>query len=188
MLDILRSLFFESIVLLVCVEVVAVAVALARYRSWPTPGRRLTIWIALIGCILLIVLQQVIKTDRERIQAAVRAMATAIDDGDVLVLGEYIDRDFRDRNSNRQAWLQDVRLWLQRWQIDNAKVGGFRIEVNGDQAVASFWAKCNGRSGDQSEQGVFSSWRLAFVRRDSGWKLQRVIGGKVNLLDYSDIR
>jgi hypothetical protein len=187
MLDVLRSLFFESIVLLVCVEMVAVAVVLARYRSWPTPGRRLTIWIALIGCILLIVLQQVVKTDRERIQAAVRAMATAIDDGDVPALGDQIDGDFRDRNTDRQAWLQEVRQWLQRWQVDEAKVGGFNIEVNDTQAVASFWAVCNGRSGNQSDQ-VYSSWKLAFVRRDSGWKLLRVIGGKVNMMDYGDFR
>lgn len=188
MLDVLRSLFFESIVLLLCVEVVAVAVVLARYRSWPIPGRRLAIWVALIGCVLLVVLQQVIETNRERIQAAVRTMATAIDDGDVLALGDYIDRDFRDRNTDRQAWLQDVRQWLQRWQIDEAKVGGFGIEVNDSQAVASFWAVCNGRSGNQSEQGVYSSWKLAFVHRVGGWKLQRIIGGKVNMLDYTAFR
>lgn len=190
MLDLLNTLFFENIILLLCFEVVAIAVALAIYRHWPTPGRRLGLWITLAVCLLLIVLQQVIETDRERIQAVVVMLVDAADEGDIVTLGQNIDIDFQDRGMDKARWLEDVRQRLQYAQIDQAKVGGFKIDVDGDTALASFWASCHWRAANQLESNVVSTWKLTFKRRDDGWKLHRIVSGKIGpggMLDYSSI-
>jgi hypothetical protein len=190
MIDFLRSLLFENVLLLMMAEAVAIAVVLAVRRRRLDGGTRRSVWITLAVCLLLLIVQHLVRTDRERIQAAVADMARAIDEGDVPSLGEHLDSEFQDRGLDKKAWLMDVRQRLQRWRIDEAKVSRFTTKVNGDEAEVSFAASCDCRSGEQNQSSVSSSWRLAFVRRDDGWKLHRVLAAKFGpggMLDYKAI-
>ncbi|MBI4580031.1 MAG: hypothetical protein HY718_10040 [Planctomycetes bacterium] len=189
MVDFLRNLFFESLVLLVIAEGIALAVVLAIRRRQTPPAGRWWMPIALVVCAALLAVQWLVRTDRERLRAAVTEMALAVDDGDVAALAEHIDADFQYRDQDRRAWLDDVRQRLQRWRIDEARVGGFVIAVEGDNAVVSFRATCDWRSGDQSQHGVHSLWKLSFVRRERNWRLLRVLDAKIGPggLDYTAI-
>jgi len=135
--------------------------------------------------------QNLVETDREQIEATVAAMARAVDDGDIPALGAHIDQSFEDRQLDRRAWLEDVRQRLQRWRIDDAKVGGFVTRVNGNTAEVAFRARCDWRgSNQQSPQTVGSTWKLGFIRRDDGWKLRQILSaqfGPGGRFDYSTI-
>jgi hypothetical protein len=190
MVDLLRTVFLESLILLLMVLAVAMAVALALHRRRMTPGTQRGVWLTALVCVLLLAVQYLVQTDRERIHTAVAQMARAIDDGDIPTLGSHLDRDFVDRSMDKSAWLADVRQRLQRWRIDEAKVSGFTTEVEGDSATVSFRARCNWRSGEQAPQMVMSTWKLAMVRREDGWKLHRVVSarfGPGGAMDYAGI-
>jgi hypothetical protein len=136
------------------------------------------------------VMQWLVHTDRERIELVVAQIAAAIDEGDIATVAEHLDEQFTDRNMKKADWVADLRDRLQRWRIDEAKVRGFVIEVDGDTATAWFSASCDWQSPQQSQSGVYSSWRLAFVRRDDGWKLSRVLEAKFGpggMFDYATI-
>ena len=105
-------------------------------------------------------------------------MALAVDAGEVDTLGKYLDQDFEDRGLDKTVWLADIRDRLQHWQVDDAKVSGFNINVNGDHATASFSASCTWVSGEQVQHGVNSLWKLDFIHRENGWKLLRVQDAK----------
>ncbi|HOA72655.1 MAG TPA: nuclear transport factor 2 family protein [Phycisphaerae bacterium] len=190
MIDFLRTVFLESVVLLLILEVAAVAIVLGIHRRHGTTNTRLALWATLIVCIALLVVQHLVKTDREQIVAAVSAMARAVDDGDVPTLGEYLAADFQDREMDKAEWLSDIRQRLQRWRIDEARTWGHKVEVNGDEAVVTFQAMCDWRSGEQSGQSILSTWKLGMARRDGIWTLHRVISAKIGpggAFDYSGI-
>lgn len=189
-MNLLRNVFLESVVLLLIVEAVAFAVALAIHRNRMTSCTRKGVYATLLACAALLVLQHLVRTDRELIESAVAQMAQAIDDGDVPGLGAHLDAEFQDRQLDKAEWLADIRQRLQRWRIDEAKVGGFSTEVLDDTATVSFRATCDWRSGEQRESSIFSVWKLAFVRRADGWKLQRVLSAKFGpggAIDYATI-
>lgn len=189
MSDFLTRVLFEDLVLLLIAEAVVMAIVLAVHRRRYTARTRRSIGVALGVCIVLIGLQGLIKTDREQIKEQVTAMARAVDEGDIPALAEAVARDFTDGTRDRAAFLTDVSQLLQRAQADEVKVGGFKVEVAGDRATASFRAICDWRAGNQVQRSVLSFWALEFARRDDGWKLIRIVSAKIGpggLLNYQD--
>lgn len=189
-MNLLRSVFLESVVLLLVVEAAAIAVVLAIHRSRMTAGTRKALYGTLAVCVLLLVLQHLVQTDREQIEATVAEIAYAIDAGDVPAVGERLDAEFTDRGLDKAEWVEDLRQRLQRWRIDEAKVAGFNTVVEGDTATTSFRAFCDWRGGERTESSVLSAWKLGFVRRADGWKLQRVLSAKFGpggAIDYAAI-
>jgi len=192
-IDFLTKLLFESLPLLLVAEIVAVTIALAVHRRRFTSATRHGLWITLVICGLLIVVQCLVVTDREQLEQLVEALAQAVDDGDVGALGERLDSDFQAslqrRHQDKQAFLADVNVRLQRWQVNEAKVFNFRIDADGNNAVVAFSATCDWRSGNQVQYNILSLWKLQCVRRLEGWKLSQIIsakigpGGMLNLTD-----
>lgn len=189
MSEFLTRLLFEDLVLLLVAEAGAMAIILAIHRRRYTARTRRSIGVALGVCVVLIGLQGLIKTDRERLKEQVTIMVRAIDEGDMTTLTGAIDRDFTDGTRDRATFLADVSLLLQRAKVDEAKAGGFQVELAGDRATVSFRAICDWQSGSQVQRGVMSFWTLEFVRRQDGWKLSRIISAKIGpggLLGYQD--
>lgn len=190
MADFLRTLFLESFVLLLIVQAVAVALALALHRRRFTRRTQRGVWLTILGCLILLVVQHLVQTDRERIQTTVTQMARAVEDGDIPALSRHLDGSFVDRGMDKATWLGDVRQRLQRWRVSEAKVSGFATEIDGNDATVSFRARCDFRSGDQAPQMIFSTWKLDMVRREDGWRLHRVQSAKFGpggALDYATI-
>lgn len=189
-MSLLRAILFESVVLLILVELVALAVALGIDRRRMTAKSRRGVLITGLVCALLLVIQHLVKTDRERIAESVRAMATAVDEGDVPGLGEYVADEFVDRGLNKTQWLERVRQSLQRWQIDEAGVGGFAIKVEDHTATVSFRATCDWRHGQQQERGIMSFWTLELVEGHGRWLLKKIDSAKIGpggMLDYQNV-
>lgn len=179
MVDFLQRLFFESVVLLLIVEVVALTIVLAVHRRTRSDASRRVLWGTLVGCAALLVLQQVVTTSREKIVASVEKMVWAVDDGDMAALAEELDRDFEHHHLDRKVFMDDVvNPQLQRYRVDEAGASGFNVEVDGDRATISFRVICTVRRGDRVEGNMLSVWKLGYVRRDDGWRLQRIISTK----------
>ena len=172
MLDYVTRLLFEDLPLLLVAEAIALAVVLAIHRRQFTPQTRRAVWITLGVCVTFIVIQSLVTTKREALEAMVSALARAVDDGDVPAIAERIDEEFRHGNDDKEAFLDGVvKQTLQRWQVDEAKVAGFKIEIDGDTATVSFRAHCDCRSDNPVQYSVPSFWTLNCVHRPDGWKL-----------------
>ncbi len=189
MLDYVTRLLFEDLPLLLVAEVIALGVVLAIHRRRFTAKSRRLVWITIGVCAALIAIQKLTVTKREALKQMVSALAQAVDDGDVSAIGQRLDDEFQDRQWDKKTFLDQVRLRLQRWQIDQASVGGFEIEIDGEQGTVSFRATCDWRSRDRVGYKIWSSWKLRCVRRADGWKVLRIVKGKVGpggTLDFRD--
>jgi hypothetical protein len=171
MIDFVTRVLFESLPWLLVFCALAFTIALVVHRRRQSRASRRSFWIVLALCAGLIVLQHVVVTDREAIEADVRAMADAVDDGD------YLDASFRWDDENREQFLASATRTLQAVQIDSAHVIGFKAEVHGDSARVTVTAVCDVRRGSDSVPNFISQWDLRFVRRGDRWLLERVEDG-----------
>ncbi len=181
----LSRLFFEDRVLLLLAEVAALAVALAVHRRRMTPRSRRNVWMMLAVCAALLAIQHLVQTDREKIETRITGLVQAVDQGDIAAVAACLDDEGVDLGSGlnfefyeKETFVQAISLSLQTYQVDEARVGGFEIKINGDQAVVSFRVAC-----DLSNQGGRlgrrpNFWKVHCVRRPEGWRLDQIISGK----------
>jgi hypothetical protein len=181
MLDFLTRLFFESQPLLLMFCAVAMAVALAVHRRRFTSRTRRGIWLTLAGCTVLLALQHVVVTDREAIVGMVQTLARAVDEGDVGTIEEHTDDSFTLDGKNKTDWIEEVNQALQNWQFDEVRVGGFRVGVEGDAAIVSFWARSDTRGRNQTGYDAPTTWKLHCIRRGDEWKMDGLLSAKVGL-------
>jgi len=174
MSDYLTRLLFEDLSLLLLAEAIAMAVVVGLHRRSMTPRSRRRVWITLAVCAGLIVMQKLVVTDREAIRTMVEAMAQAVQEGDVQALGEHFADDLTfESDRGKQAVLQRARAVLQQYEIHNARVSGFRIEVNGDDAAVSFQAVADVRGGPEAHYKTPTRWDLKCRREPAGWRVYR---------------
>ena len=172
--DSLIRLLFEDLPLLLLAEVAALAVVLAAHRRWMTARSRRMVWMSLALCGLLIAIQKLVVTDREALRDMVRTMARAVEQGDVAALGERFDDEIiLGSNTGKEAVLQHVHLRLQRYDVNEARVSGFQIEIEGDAATVAFQAVCD-LLGVQANPyySTLTQWQLRCVRHGDGWKVR----------------
>lgn len=170
----LTRLLFEDLSVLLPVEVVVLAIVVGVYRRMRTRGSRGAVWIALGVCVGLVALQQLIVTDREAIRAMVERIADAVQEGDVNSLGEHFADDVVFENDQgKPAVLQRARIVLQQYDINTARVSGFTIEVDGDDAAADFQAMADVRGSGEPSYNVPTRWKLQCRRGPLGWRVYR---------------
>ena len=194
MINFLARVLFESLPWLLAFCLVAVAVAVAVHRTRYTKASRRGIWLTLAGCLALLVMQWLVVTDRETLEATVRTMARAMDEGDVATIAEHVDAGFQLGQENRDEFIESVNRTLQVYQVDEARITGVESAVEGDGATVSFWARCDVRGGGATDYNFFSRWRLHFVRRAGRWLMDRIdearadlpvgTGGGIDVLRY----
>lgn len=184
MLDFLTNLFFESLPLLAFFCVVAIAVAVAVHRRRLTPGSQRGLWLTLAICAALLVLQWLVQTDREQLDAAVRAMARGVQAGDVGAVAEQVGDSF-DWDGGRQGFIDSMNRTLQTYDINEARIFGVKAQVEGDAATVTFGAMCDVQSPSRSEYNLLSRWKLRFTRQDGRWRLQRIESAKLGPGDPS---
>ena len=174
MYDYLTRLLFEDLSLLLLSEAAAIAVVVGLHRRSMTPGSRRRVWITLAVCVGLVVMQKLVVTDREAIRAMVEAMARAVQEGDVQALGEHFADDLVfESDRGKQAVIQHARAVLQQYEIRNARVSGFTINVNGDDATVSFQAVADVRNGPEPTYNTPTRWDLKCRREPDGWRVYR---------------
>lgn len=181
-MDFLRELLFESLPMLLVLVAILLAAALAVHRRRASRASRRGLLITAAVCAGLIVMQALVVTDHEAIRATIQDLAKAVDAGDVAGIGDRLDEAFTFRSRSKSAFLDDVDRTLQRWRIDEVSVGGYRIEITGDQAEVNFRAHCDLRGEQHEQSGLPSFWKVRMVRRAADWKLLGIDSGKVSLL------
>ncbi|MDM8007154.1 MAG: nuclear transport factor 2 family protein [Phycisphaerae bacterium] len=186
----LTRILFEDLAILLMIEFLVLMSVLAVHRRRMTPRTRRAVYITLACCAAVIALNKLVSTDGERIVETVSAIAKAVDEGDVPAIAEDLDDEFRYRHWDKDGFVAELNSKLQRWRIDEVKVGRFETRVDGDVATTSFRASCDWRGGHDSQAGVASAWTLELVRRPGGWKLRRVVSAKVGpgyKIDLNDV-
>lgn len=179
-------LLFEDTLLLVVAELIALAFVLAIHRRRMNAGSRRLVWVTLVVCGLLLLIQELTVTRREAIMVMVASMARAVDEGYVESLATHVDTDFRHRGWDKPAFIEQVRDRLRHMQIDEASVGGFDIVIKDDGAKVAFRARCDWRGGGEVRSGAVSDWELDCVRREDGWKMRGILSAKMGPLDLND--
>jgi hypothetical protein len=176
MSDTLHSLLFENLTLLLLTEFAALAVVLAIHRRKFNERSRRAVWITLGFCAFLIFIQYWVKTDREKLKEATETLTTAVDHADLPTIADHLDKNFEDyQGHDKQIFLQQVEMVLQRWQVNEASIWQYnKVDIGQDTAIVEFQVFCDLR-GEQFVQRNFPSrWRLQFIRRDDGWKVMGI--------------
>lgn len=187
MLDFLTSLLFESLPLLLAAVAVALAVAIAVHRQRRTDRSRRGLFITLGVCAALVLVQNLVVTDREALETLVVRMARAVDQGDIGALGEHVDDGFAGQAMDKAELLARANATLQRWQVDEPRIGAVRPEVDGDAATVSFRVVCDLRSDSATQYNTMSHWKLHCVRRPDGWRMDRIISAVMGLTPQNGI-
>ncbi|MHC4442479.1 MAG: hypothetical protein ACYTF1_23650 [Planctomycetota bacterium] len=187
MFDYLFKMLFEEMPLLLVAEFIALAVALGIHRRRYTDNSRLGVWITLGVCAALIALQMTVVTDREKIENLINVLAQAADEGDVQTIGEELDEKFLTDGKNKKQFIGDVNSWLQRWQIDEAKIRRLKIVLEDRSATATFSAWCNARKDSNVHYNNHSKWQLKFIKGHNGWKVTNIRLLKVGPFNFSSV-
>ncbi len=193
MIDFLRRLLFEDLLLLLVACAVAFAVALAVHRRRFTQQSRRGIWITIGVCLGLIVMQSLVVTDREALRELVNDLVHASDAGDVAAIGARVDgagvvfgSGESGEDCDKKSFLDAANVGLQRYQVDEAGTGGFRFEIDGDRAVVTFRVTCDLREGEGRAQRTPNYWTIGCVRRPEGWKMNAILDAKIGVEGFAD--
>ena len=172
MVDSLTRLLFEDLPILLLAEVAALALVLAAHRRWMTDRSRRMVWMSVACCALLIAIQKFVVTDREALREMVRTMARAVEQGDIAALDERFDDEIiLGTYTGKEAVMKHARLRLQKYDVNEARVSGFQIEVDGDAATVAFQAVFDVRGVQANPYyATPTQWQLRFLRHPDGWK------------------
>jgi len=190
MIDGLRRLLFEDLTLLLIAEMIALAIAIAIHRRRYTAKSRRGVWLTLAVCALFIMQSLMIKTDRERLIELIREMAVAVDRGDVRAVEQRLDETFLADGRDKPTFTAEVNDWLQRWQIDEAKIGRkVEVVIDNDSSMLTFRAFCDARNNRDTYYGTISKWQVSCIRRERDWKVQgvKLLNVRIGLLELNQI-
>ena len=170
----LTRTFFEDPTYVCALLVIAAGATVAvwwerRERKWLKLAA-----VPLVVAVGLVVLARAVVTDRERIAAAMEAVAAGVERGDVDAAGRHVDEDFGGWRRSKAALLAYGREVLAKWPVAKVKLVG-RPEIRFPQARV---AECRLRTvvhlagGDHLLRAVPITWELEWIKRPEGWRLR----------------
>ena len=173
-----RFVLFESpyslIPILVGLEIVLL-------HFWSRRRTPLTGWTAVGGLIaipLLVAVQILVVTDRERIIRICRELAKATAQADTTALGRHIAANFAinspGRVSNKAGLLDEFERILSKWDVEEERLSAFDVAVDGHTARATFHATCRLISNDLMIPRHVSKWKLEFAKLDTVWLVTHI--------------
>lgn len=180
----IQHILFESLPLLLIVELIGMAILLAVHRRHQTPRTRAVLIGGLVGCVGLVGLQKLIVTDREALRELIGQLSRSVVEGDIGGLGEGLDDRIRldfshtGRGEDKPAVLQAANLLLQRYDVTRAGVSGVHVEVAGDEAKVEFQSMVDVRAveGQMSQSNYPTLWKLHCVRKAGRWLVDEARG------------
>lgn len=186
MMDLITELLFENLTLLLLVSALAMAVALAMHRRRYTEHSRRAVYITLGVCGCLIVLQNLVVTQRELLNQRIEVLSAACDAGDMAAMGTCFAEEVRFGSPvrgitvPRQAIVVMASLALQEYEVNEARVGNVHIEMQDDRAFVRFSVTCD-LKGPQAAYRVPSIWKLRCTYADDDWRVDQITEGKFGL-------
>jgi hypothetical protein len=170
--DTITQFLFESPMQLASVCGIVCLVLLVMWRRTGSAGRRKAFLAAAALSCLLLALQAVVVTDRERIVWLMDDLAKAVEAADIDRIEQSIDADYKDDSYDRTTFLAHVRNELTHYSVRGARLSAFKVSVSGNEATVSFRVVCEIRDRDGMFVSVLSRWQVDLVRRDTGWMVR----------------
>lgn len=173
-MDLIKLVLFESPAHLLVGTVLLLAVL---GSCWFFRPGKVTSWLVvgamLLGSVLLIV-QHIVVTDRERIGRIIDELALAVDCEDVQVITDAMADDCRVDRMDKDELTDRLRTFFERAEIDDVKIIGTEIETDGDTASAFVKGHCRVTGTEYPYEHHPSSWSIEFERRGGTWLIHRI--------------
>ncbi len=182
------GLLFEEPIQLGILVTVTIAVLFGVHNRFRTSR---TLWVLSAGMAAapaLFALQHFVITDREQIERHTQQLAELVEAGDVdAIFGLCAEGDLFPERDSFESNLERL---LERYDISNARAGGFAVTLDGTTATVTCGASCVVQGGQASGQTVPSRWELIYHKDGARWLLTgikplMIAGQKMNAL--SDI-
>ncbi len=133
----------------------------------------LLIPVALAGAVVLV--EQLVVTDKEQIVAAARDIAEAIESRELERIPEHLDEKFSARVQGVQRDRDEVvavcNALISRWNITGIGFGRTDVEVTGSEAKMQLKTIFT-----YGEEGIRTSliWDIIWIKRDGRWRILEV--------------
>ena len=167
----IQWLLFENRIALLVVLGLAEFVVLWVWARWRTRCTRNAVLAGLVLSILLLIVQTVVVTDRERIITLCNSLAAAVENGKIATVAEHLAPDFRSDGVDRDRLLAELTRLLTRVHVEETQLSNFRVSFADGQTRAEFDATCRVMAGGYVEGGVGTSWRLTLRRTNETWQV-----------------
>lgn len=178
MIDAFQRFLFEDQTVLLFSCFVAMMLVIGIHRHFFTPRTRTAVWITLGVCTFFIIQQIVVVTDREKLRALTEQLAEAVEAPDLEAIADFLAEDFiydRGVPRDKAAFMQQLNVTLQHYQINNASIWEFkRIDVADGEADVEFRATCDLVVDGYTQNFLTSRWELHCVQRDEQWQVQQI--------------
>jgi len=176
---VLQSLLFERPVALSIVLLATLLVMSVIWSRRRTRGSRNTLLACLAAAPMLLVLQAVVRTDRERIIALCDDVAAAVELGDVNAFAAHIADDFLAGAGTHAPVTRDDLLAgfndaVTRYHPEDIRLGQLEVTVDGDAATVELVATARVSISGSTLARVPSRWRLRLARRGDAWLIVEV--------------
>ena len=131
----------------------------------------------LVACPLLVLLQALVVTDRERLTAVCHALADAVRQADIEAFGRHVSPLFESHpvaggtSWDKAALLEHLESTITTYRIEEPRLRGFEFELDATGAVVRFSATCRIVTADRIGSGYPSNWELTFERRGDRWQV-----------------
>jgi len=183
-------LLFERPLLLVPVLVAVQLVLIGVWSRRRTRGARRVMFAGFIAFALLVLLQALVVTDRERLVASCWALARAVQAGDVEAFADHVSENFATEGLHREAtvgkeglteWLEQV---LHTYSVEEPNLRQFQIEVTGDRALVRFTATCRIITPQEVVSRYPSAWEFDFGWSERRWQVTDIRPQPTRLFPY----
>ncbi len=167
----IRWLLFESRIALLTALGLVEFVLLWIWARRRTRRTRRRAGVGLVVAGLLLSVQALVVTDREKIMAICREMACAVEEGAVDQVGRHVASDFAAGGVDRAGLLAGLTRMLTHVHIEEPRLSDFEVLVTGNEAQVTFQARCRVASAELVEGGIISRWELTFRRVGDRWQV-----------------
>jgi hypothetical protein len=186
-MDWLVYLLFESPLQLMAVLILLESILLTWW--WFRADRRAgiaMIGLLLVGAVMLIV-QHVVVTDREKIRQLLEDLALAVDSEDVRAFAAHIDEEYNADGLDKARLIERVATAFKEVKIDDVKLVNTKIKIEDDTATVNLRAHARVRGGDLPYEYHLSFWEVKLARRGPDWKVTSAVHGGDTGLSARDL-
>ncbi len=170
----MSAILFESPLKLAAVMLLPLMATTWLWYAGRTPGQRyamIAVWILTVG---LFIVQSMAVTPREQAIDLCHELARLTEEGDIAGIRDHLDIHFEADGYDRLAMIARIEKALSRYRPEDPRLSDLRVEVNGEEAIATFHVMCRISTPEAIEHDVPSRWRLTLGRRSAGWTVTRI--------------
>lgn len=168
----IKSILFESPLLLALLWFPLQVGLLVYWSRTRTPRSVRAVWGGLAAVVLLLIVQSLVTTTRERLMALCERIANAAERGNAAAVVEHVSPRFRADDLDYDDFVALVERALQRTTVERIRFSHFRARKGENGTViAEFDASARIRRADAVSGTVPTRWRVTFEREGETWKI-----------------